>query len=113
MIVIYSRSETLVLLLQGHYGEVYKGMYRMPNGEEVPVAVKCLKRYDITDQFSDKNAKLNREMEREIDAMARLSHPHVVDIFGSTQKRAHADLQLSSAKLFVKRVARCMIGCFR
>eukprot|EP00794_Sanderia_malayensis_P007957 gene7957-8815_t len=61
----------------GNFGSVLKGVYVMPNGRSVPVAVKTLKEEDIPNQKS--------EIIHEAEIMAKLDHPNIVRMIGITQ----------------------------
>ena len=56
---------------QGHFGQVFKGMYR---GR--PCAIKRLK-----ERCSD-NIEQDKELEKEFEIMSQLKHVSIVEVFG-------------------------------
>ncbi|KAK3747566.1 hypothetical protein QZH41_015791 [Actinostola sp. cb2023] len=71
------KSESLSLgneLGHGNFGSVLKGTYTLPNGDQIPVAVKRLKSEELNNPKS--------EIMHEAKVMMKLDHPYIVRIIG-------------------------------
>ena len=62
----------------GHFGKVFKAVYKRPGGSRLPVAIKTLKQYE--------SEKEKESFQREMAVMKKLMHPNIVRLFGLVQQ---------------------------
>ncbi|XP_065069425.1 tyrosine-protein kinase SYK-like [Rhopilema esculentum] len=77
LVVEIKRLKIQEELGHGNFGSVMKGIYMIPNGKSIAVAVKTLKEENIPNQQS--------EIIHEAEIMAKLDHPNIVRMIGVTQ----------------------------
>ncbi|VDL99352.1 unnamed protein product, partial [Schistocephalus solidus] len=71
----FNQSCSFVYLGGGNFGQVVKGIYRTPHGQEVPVAVKTLKESQIASTGE-------QSILSEAKMMTQLKHRHIVRLIG-------------------------------
>lgn len=76
--------DTLQILGNGEYGEVWKGLWKRPAGKALDVAIKSIKTSQTQDP--EKLDEFIEELVDEATLMENFNHKHVVTLFGTSYK---------------------------
>ena len=76
--------DTLQILGNGEYGEVWKGLWKRPAGKAMDVAIKSIKTSQTQDP--EKLDEFIEELVDEATLMENFNHKHVVTLFGTSYK---------------------------